>query len=512
MSNLIGDFGTQQIGAGVEPGKTALDVVFWADSLNMDFDAFGAHTTKGRSIPSSSSGLFDSEAGLFDSHAGLFDAAGGGAFNLTLPDSGKTITGLHQQRLSTGAKIAFISTLDSIYRWDGGNVTTPINGLSSFPDETSIKDATRLSFTSWNDWTIATNNIEPPKIYKSGPSMVSLGGINFTRCKILRSFGPFVLAFDTDLHDFQWCKENDPEEWDYTTYRTAGFGMMKEKSGPLVAVEPLGTGLGAYGSNELWMVNYVGRDIIFGAKRVPTGVGAVGINSIVSAGGLNYGITQGGIFVTDGVTVRYVSYPALGEWLHDEVNWDQKTKICGYYIRELQQIRWSYPSVGSTENNKSIGYNIRTGQFSYYSWAINAAVPQGIFDHPIVGGFNSKVSFAHNGNSDHGEAFNKYVTTKPLDFSQDRLDGRKHFKWIDIIDFDLKIVSGSGPTVLIGSKYSLNGTTEWDGPFTLDQNNSRIFLKKSVLFLEIKIQSSAADDDWLLSRIRVYGNVDGRIV
>ncbi len=510
MSELIGEYKTNIIGNGVEPGKTALDVAFWADSLNMDFDAFGVHTTSGLQLPESSGGLFDSEAGMFDSHAGLFDDAGGGTFQLEIPTPNLTITGLHQQRLSSGAKVVYIGTPDSIFRWDGGNVTTPGSGFSYFQDADDIHVATRWSSCSWNDWNLTTNGIDPVKIYKSGPSFVSLTGVNFTRAAILRSFGPFVIAFDTDLHDFQWCKENDPEEWDYTTARSAGFGLLKDRTGPMIAVERLGSGLGLYTHNSIWLLSYVGRDNIFGAKPMPTGIGAVSRNSIVPVGALNYGFTQGGIFVTDGVSARYVSYPALGEWLQGEVNWKQQSKICGYYIKQLQQIRWSYPSTGNSNNNKSIGYNIRTGQFSYYQWRVNAAVPQDIFDYPLVGGFNSKVSFAHAGNDDHGEAYSKYVQTKKLDFSMPGFDGRKKFKFIDVIDFDLAIKSGNGPTVQVGYTYTLNGATVWSAPFTLDQNNARIFPKQSVLFLEIKIQSSAVDDDWLLSNIRVYGQPDGR--
>jgi hypothetical protein len=70
---------------------------------------------------------------------------------------------------------------------------------------------------TWGTWLVATNGVDPVKVWKNTGLLVDLAGTPFTRAKIIKRKQPFLLAFNTNnIGDtgVEWSSDSDIEELD----------------------------------------------------------------------------------------------------------------------------------------------------------------------------------------------------------------------------------------------------------------------------------------------------------
>jgi hypothetical protein len=329
-----------------------------------------------------------------------------------------------------------------------------------------------------------------------------------TKAEILARLGVHVLAFYTNgvTNEFAWCTENNPESWDPTAgNKTAGSLLIRDMETEIRAVAPLGQGLAVYGANTIHKVTRFGAFIFayeFGLK----GIGALGKANIVSLGNVNYGLNSEGIFATDGNSFRIVSYPKLGQWLQEHVNFTQGSKIVGWHMPDLQQLRWSIPVDGSKEPNRTLAYNYATNEYTFLSGAVTSVMDKGVFTKAIAGNSGGRIYFLDSGNSTFdGSPVIRRVQTKPIHCGDPR-----RWKYLVNMLIQSEVLSGPGIKVSVGVQKRLSEPILWHGPYTLDELTEEQFLDLGFIYVSLKFETDGINDEWKFSEFDLVGRVAGR--
>lgn len=392
LFEVPGDLG-QVVESGIFKSVHELNAPLWIDGHGVEFRDGQVRKARGYYLPTADAVLFDSGAGLFDAAAGFFDS-GTGAADFTSP-SAVPIRGVQQQRQSDRSQHLFWGDSTNLYHSSGSAGASVGSGFTMQVDELSEKSAHTWSMVSWGDWMIATNGIDVPQIYK-GASFTALGGVPFSAAEIFKVLGPFLLAFNTNntgAFAFEWSKQDDPEVWDPTANATAGNLPIREFASEIVAAAHLGQALMVYGDDQSAIITHRGAPFIFGYRMGPGSIGAISKNSVVSVGRQNFGWGKNGIWVTDGTTVQYIDTPAIRQYIRDNLNRGQKSKIWGYHDEEQQRVVWYFPKGTSSnlENNTGIGYSYVNGSWTFYGHGKTCAIERQVYGGPLAGTSNGQI-------------------------------------------------------------------------------------------------------------------------
>lgn len=385
------------IESGIVPSLHPLNVPLWADGRNVIFQDGSVQSAQGN-------------IEIFNSVATT------------------NIMGVQDALVSNTPNLLY-GTIDSLYRYDGDAETLEGTGYSgssgnnAFQDNAFQADAFQLGITpgtslwsmeNWGSWVLASNGYDNIQIDKmAGGGAVNLAGTPPNSAKILVRLSVYMLAVNTDLGGayIEWCDTDNVEDW---VTGAAGYLYIRELDSELIAAERLGDVVLAYSYNSVAMIRYIGPDFYFGAKRVLTGIGAVGKFSVVEYKNKHYGFGKDGIWVTDGNSFEYVSPPAMREWLKANVNYGSADKIAGYVNTDKNLIEWGVPIAGASENNLTIIYNVKTNKWSFRSYGILCGLSKGIFEYPVIAVANN-ILYQDFGMLDRGAMVDCYVRSKPLD-------------------------------------------------------------------------------------------------
>jgi len=504
MAEKIFEAGLDAVALGLRPGVQTLSRGFWSDARNVLFDAFGAHAVPGRQYVQFTDLLFDSASGNFDSATGFFDEVTGTNEELTTLLGGE-VTGLNTLFVE-GTRRLIIGTRTKLFSYSGSDPATEIGtGFTGYGDGAGARDATRWSFAPWGAWFAATNGVDAAQ-YWNGSAIGAIPDTPFTRCEVLFAMGPNLVAWNTSngVGWIEWCANDDLTEWDPSASPSAGNLQARNIRSPGRAAAPLSNGAYAlYTETEIRILRRVSAELVFGVFDGPVGFGAVSKNSIVVVGGLHYGLQSNGIFTTDGFSARMMTYPLFGTWLEKAINWEQRSKISGYYSRATNEICWAVPTAGSLHNNLVVRYNLSTGQISFSNLAFTVGLSADFLTYPIVGTQGGAVFAADKLWCDCGTAVERWAQSVPLDFG-----ARNRWKTLDVLQIELDEDQG-GLDLTIGTHETVEGEVAWGTPVALDPGVNQIYPNVDGIFFTFKF-SRTGTAEWTLARLQGFGTINGR--
>lgn len=342
--------------SGLYPSAEASAGVVWRDGINVWFRPLGIHQAPGR--------------------------------QLAVPVISRQPQAAAQAFTQAGARRLYFDDLGIVNYWEGVG-TTAIGNLSTVgnPD-----------FETWGDWLLATDNVDPIKIWKNTGALATItdAATQFSKAKILRRIAQHVLAISTNIlpTGFHWCTADNPEIWTPSTANSARNLNVRNLDSEIIAAEALGAGLAIYSRETMMLVRYVGPTQWFGTPtQALTGIGAVSRKSIVPFGNFNFGMSRAGIFKTDGSSFQYIDRPAFDTWLQENVNWSLANTIASYYDEILNMAVWSVPKLDGTrvavavdpKQNSSSILQRDPERFTYLDGDFGIALERQIFDYPIIG-------------------------------------------------------------------------------------------------------------------------------
>ena len=127
-------------------------------------------------------------------------------------------------------------------------------------------------------------------------------------------------------------------------------------------------------------MRYQGPPFVYGFRQAGTGCGTTSANSCVVADGVAFWMGSNGFFSYNG-SVQALRC-AVGDFIFNDINDNQRSKVYGVLNSKFSEIVWFYPSFGSTENDSYVSYNYRENIWQIGSMARTAGVDAGAFRFP----------------------------------------------------------------------------------------------------------------------------------
>lgn len=394
---------------------------------------------------------------------------------------GATVTGIGQARVS-GVNRIYAGTASTIQMWDGVSVTTIGTGFTSGD----------WVLTPWGNWLIATNNVDFPQIWKNTGTMAALGGVTFSKCKLLEKIGPFLIALNTSTNDrnITWCNENDPESWTIVDAGDAAGSLpINEFSGEIVSSCKLGDNVICFSREELAVIRYIGGVGVFGYKFLPAG-GACARKAAVSVDNLAYVMSRHSVYVTDGLSTRNIDDASIRQWLQDNVDWNNISQLRSAHDEMLQTVKWYVPTLSGV--TYAVTFNYAKGAWSKENTQVTSADEKSVFDYPLVS-VGSTVYYNNNG-LDQTTAWN--LTSKAFDFGY-----QDYWKWVDM----LRVIAwGDDITLEVAFTETATETPVFESFGSINGHNA---LQREGVFITFRFSGTG---HFRISELEVMGQLGGR--
>lgn len=432
------------LGSGLYLGNK-IDATLWADGENIVFYNGGVQKKPGKEL--------------------LFD-------NVDI------VTGLSQARIDEYRRV-YTGSATNLKFFENYLVTTIGAGYSNGD----------WSLETWGKWLVATNNFDPPVIWKNTGMAFDLT-VPFTRCKLLTKNGPFLLAANTSNGQnwIEWAKEGNPEDWSLVLPTSAGNLPVQEFNSEIMSEAKLSSANLFASQESIAILQYIGGVGIFGYRHIPAG-GAVSKSALVSRGSLVYGMSRQAIWITDGSSVQNIDRD-IRVWLQDHVNWGAAINIRSYHDEILSTIVWLVPIDGAESPNAAIGFNYENSTWTKFIENVGAADEKSVFDYPLVG-MDNLVVLGSNGD-DTTSAWS--LTTKPLNMGYEQ-----NWKWLD------QLINTHHGDIYVEFGFAEHGNDdaviEWTAKTLL--NIQHDILRESV-YTTVRFSGTG---DFRLNEMQIYGQI-----
>ena len=363
-------------------------------------------------------------------------------------------------------------------------------------------------------------------------------------------FGTETTIGDTTTQDDMYIRFSDQESLsDYTPTATNTAGTQRLANGSKIMGAIRGRdGLYVWTDNAIYLMKYVGQPFTFSFEQVGTNCGLIGKNACVEVDGTAFWMSENGFFQYAG---QLQTMPCLVEdYVFDDINTTSRNLInCG--LNNLfGEISWYYCTNGSNVIDRVVTYNYMesmlakqpvwyTGSLARTAWADSS-----IYDKPHACYYTTadNSSFDVVGNTDGVTTYYEHetgtdqinaggavtsvlgeITSGDFDITQKRAaqgqllgapdlrgDGEYLMK---IRRFIPDFISQTGDTqiTLMLRDYPNNSAASSSlGPFTITSSTDKVDTRARARSIALKIQNTAAAQDWKLGTFRLDIQPDGR--
>lgn len=190
-----------------------------------------------------------------------------------------------------------------------------------------------------------------------------------------------AIGANGDKRQIAWASAETLDVWAPSATNSAGFLNLSTNE-RIVTWTQYRNVLLVLTESEAHAVRYVGYPFIYGAEKIASGCGAVGLHALAPLNNLVAWMGPEGFYVFDGV-IRYLPCP-----VHDHVfrdfNRRQKEKVYASRNRRFNEVWWFYPSENSLENDRYVVWNYADNIW-YTGYLGRAAMEDsGVFDTPLA--------------------------------------------------------------------------------------------------------------------------------
>ena len=308
------------------------------------------------------------------------------------PTASNRMSGLHQQQMGDGVRYIWAANNGSISRWYG----PPAEAIGTVPftaNQTMTAPATIVDFLAWGDWTLVNPSSGPIKRFTAPGDFATLPNAPTDVVTILKKANQmFAIGHGTNKRMVSWSDADDITNWDYTNPESlANLIPIEELDTPIRAGAKLASYISVYAEDQMALVYWVGAPSGYGQRLALDGIGAVGKAAVASDGRLNYGVSRNGVWRTDGQDFGYVDPVSMNDYLQENVNWDQSSKIIALRNDVTRCFEFYFPMGSSLNVNEGWSFDPSNGGWSEVQQH-QIGQERKLFDKPLVAdGFTVKL-------------------------------------------------------------------------------------------------------------------------
>ena len=305
----------------------------------------------------------------------------------------------------------------------------------------------------------------------------------------------------------RWSTQEDFTKFAPTALNTAGDQRLEVGTKIITMVNTreetiISTDEAVYG------MTFVGDPFIFSFRLLGTGVGAIGLNSMIAIDGTTYWMGNRSFYSYDGIVqeiqcpVKHFIFERMATRFFDKV-------IVGHNV-EFNEVTWWYASATNTdanpENDSYVTYNYNEKAWSIGSMSRSAWHDAfGERDKPFA---FSPEGFLYNqetGTSDDGAAMKAFIETSPREITAEG----ENLYMVDRIVPDVKMGANSNLSVYMNTRKYPNSTEITKGPFAITSTTEKVSTRVKGRQIALKFESTGTTDEWQLGDLRIDTKIAG---
>ena len=214
----------------------------------------------------------------------------------------------------------------------------------------------------------------------------------------------------------QWSDQGNLTTWTPTAENQAGQDDIEGASDFLSHARLRGTNL-LFTNDQVYTFRYVGKPFVFETQQLDPGIGLIARNARVVVNGICYWMSRDNFYWYKGgnpeiIPSNTISQSTVKNFVFNNINVAQESKIFAWYNDKFNEIWWHYPSGASDECDRVVTYNIRTNVWGTHTLDRTAAeYPNVLGVFPYLIDFDGVVYRHENGTDDDTAALEFSLTT-----------------------------------------------------------------------------------------------------
>ena len=203
----------------------------------------------------------------------------------------------------------------------------------------------------------------------------------------------FLLGAGGDPRKVQWCDKEANTVWTAAVTNEAGDIILQTSGQIMQGLKTRGQTL-ILTDQDAFSAKYLGPPYVYGFDRVGTSCGAVSRMAAVDTDQGAFWMGQKGFFGFDGNSVKELPCE-VHDYVFDDINVNQQSKIWGFSNTEFSEVWWFYPSAGSLEIDRYVAIDLLENHWLIGNLSRTGGVSRGVFRTPVMSGENQE-SFTYN--------------------------------------------------------------------------------------------------------------------
>ena len=306
-------------------------------------------------------------------------------------------------------------------------------------------------------------------------------------------------------------------DWAATSTNTAGELRIGTGSEIIAAVQTKQQVI-IFTDRSVSSMQFIGAPFTFGLSEVSTNTSIAGQNAAVAFGDAVYWMGDQVFYKYDG-NVQPIPCP-IEEYIFDNMNLSQRSKITSGLNSKFNEIWWFYPSTGSESNDSYVVYNYVEKSWYYGTLARTAWFDNAISNLPIAASPDGYIYFHEDGLNDGStnppSPLSSYIESSAIDMG----DGDQ-FMFVSRVLPDLTFRnSTSTPSATFevsardfpGANFDQtnSGAAVRSATAPVEQFTEQLFFRLRGRSMALKVSSNTVGTQWRLGTPRADMRTDGR--
>jgi len=368
------------------------------------------------------------------------------------------------------------------------------------PDIGEVTQATTWSLDTWGAYLVACANTDG-KIYEwqlstgTDAAAITNAPTGCTGVVVTAERFIFALGAGGDKRKVSWCDQEDNTDWTPSATNQAGdFNITS--SGSLMCGKRVRGLTVLFTDVDVHTATYIGAPFVYAFDRVGTGCGVISKQSVASTDNACIWMSRSGFWIYDGVVKPLPC--DVGDFVLNDVNYAQESKIYCVHNSAFGEVWWFYPSGSSTEVDAYVSYNYREGHWAIGNLARTAGTDRGVFSNPIMVGVDG-FTYDHETGLNYDGAL-PYVESGPV-----QIGNGDQIMYVNELIPDER--NQGSVVATFKTKYYPNGSETSYGPYDLTNPTSVRFNGRQV---KMRVTTDATPSAWRVGTQRLNVVAGGR--
>ena len=362
------------------------------------------------------------------------------------------------------------------------------------------QEATTWSLDTWGEYLLACSSTDG-KIYEWQlntsvlPTALTNAPVSNVSMLVTEERFVFALGAGGNPRKVQWSDREDNTAWTPLATNEAGDFELQTQGQIMCGIRMRGRTL-IITDQDAHLATYSGPPFVYGFERVGTACGIASRKALVAVDEGAFWMGHKGFYTFDGSVATEMKCDVL-DYVFDDINRNQISKVYAVHNSQHGEIWWFYPSGASTENDKYVSLDYKEGHWSVGTLDRTAAIDSGVFSSPIWSDASGNLYNQETGYT-HG-ATKPYAESGPISLG----NGDAVMKVSNLISDE---ETQGEVKVSFKTRFYPNDTETLHGPYSLGNPTDVRFTGRQI---RLKVEGTG-NDNWRSGIMRIEARAGGK--